>query len=269
MQQALEALDAECGGRCNAEYNPCWARTLADKLASAMAEQPSDPWRDAVDEALTLYGMTASADPLESLNRLIAWECSVQLDPKVSSAAAALVESGKRLALAAPQPEPVGWAQLGMLNGKTYLRMVYDRTPYPPPADVARNLNLVPLFAAPQPQPEPVDARKLVNDFARAVAYGEDADRLRTGDALVAALGQAPQPQHLPDNWNEVDHWKDRAEQMREYGAQERAAERERLRVLVEAVRDANAAASGRGDSFHICTEAQRMAWVRLMDVLA
>jgi hypothetical protein len=59
------------------------------------------------------------------------------------------------------------------------------------------------------------------------------------------------------------------AEQMREYGAHERAAERERLRVLVEAVRDANAAASGRGDSFHLCTEAQRMAWVRLMDVVA
>lgn len=39
-----------------------------------------------------------------------------------------------------------------MLNGKTYLRMNYDRTPYPPPADVVRNLNLVPLFAAAQPQ---------------------------------------------------------------------------------------------------------------------
>lgn len=48
--------------------------------------------------------------------------------------------------------QPVAWGQLGMLNGKTYLRMNYDRTPYPPPADVVRNLNLVPLFAAAQPQ---------------------------------------------------------------------------------------------------------------------
>jgi hypothetical protein len=46
------------------------------------------------------------------------------------------------------------------------------------------------------------------------------------------------------------------------------AAERERLRLLVESVRDANAMASGAGDSFHLGTEAQRMAWVRLMDAL-
>lgn len=58
-----------------------------------------------------------------------------------------------RAALAAQQAaQPVAWGQLGMLNGKTYLRMNYDRTPYPPPADVVRNLNLVPLFAAAQPQ---------------------------------------------------------------------------------------------------------------------
>lgn len=39
------------------------------------------------------------------------------------------------------------------------------------------------------------DARKLVNDFARAVVYGEDADILRTGAALEAALvGQKPEP---------------------------------------------------------------------------
>lgn len=52
----------------------------------------------------------------------------------------------------AAQAEPVAWGQLGTLNGKTYLRMAYDRTPYPPPADVVRNLNLVPLYAAAQPQ---------------------------------------------------------------------------------------------------------------------
>ena len=46
--------------------------------------------------------------------------------------------------------EPVAWGQLGMLNGRTYLRENYGRTPYPPPADVARNLNLVPLYADPE-----------------------------------------------------------------------------------------------------------------------
>ena len=57
------------------------------------------------------------------------------------------------------------------------------------------------------PQPEPVDARKLVNDFARAVAYGEDTDRLRTGDALVAALGQAPQAQQPLTDEQIIELW--------------------------------------------------------------
>lgn len=51
--------------------------------------------------------------------------------------------------------EVVAWGQLGMTNGRTYLRMVYDRIPYPPPADVARNLNLVPLYTAPSPAAQP------------------------------------------------------------------------------------------------------------------
>lgn len=41
---------------------------------------------------------------------------------------------------------------------------------------------------------------------------------------------------------------------------------REQLRALVEAVRDANAAASG--DRWHLCTERQRLAWCALMDGL-
>ena len=37
-QQALEALDADCGGRCNAEYNPCWQREVAETLRAALAD---------------------------------------------------------------------------------------------------------------------------------------------------------------------------------------------------------------------------------------
>lgn len=44
--------------------------------------------------------------------------------------------------------DPVAWAQLGMFNGRTYVLYTYEREPYPPPADVVRNLNLVPLYAA-------------------------------------------------------------------------------------------------------------------------
>lgn len=46
--------------------------------------------------------------------------------------------------------EPVAWGQLGTLNGQLFLRSNYDRTPYPPPPSIVRNLNLVPLYTAPQ-----------------------------------------------------------------------------------------------------------------------
>jgi hypothetical protein len=38
-QQALEALEADCGGRCNAEYNPCWQREVSETLRAALAQQ--------------------------------------------------------------------------------------------------------------------------------------------------------------------------------------------------------------------------------------
>lgn len=55
----------------------------------------------------------------------------------------------------AEKQEPVAWGQIGMMNGRGYLRLNYDRTPYPPPPSIVRNLNLVPLFAAP-PAREPL-----------------------------------------------------------------------------------------------------------------
>lgn len=61
------------------------------------------------------------------------------------------------------EPQPVGWAQLGMRNGHTYVRMHYDREPYPPPPDVQRNLNLVPLFATPAAPAVPPDDAKLMD----------------------------------------------------------------------------------------------------------
>ena len=40
-----------------------------------------------------------------------------------------------------------------MRNGHTYVRMHYEGHLYPPPPDVQRNLNLVPLYAAPVAAP--------------------------------------------------------------------------------------------------------------------
>ena len=42
-QHALEALEADCGGRCNAEYNPCWQREVAETLRAALAEPVQEP----------------------------------------------------------------------------------------------------------------------------------------------------------------------------------------------------------------------------------
>jgi hypothetical protein len=38
MKQALEALEEACGDRCNAEYNPCHARTVITSLRQAIEQ---------------------------------------------------------------------------------------------------------------------------------------------------------------------------------------------------------------------------------------
>jgi hypothetical protein len=38
MKQALEALEEACGDRCNAEYNPCYARTAITSLRQAIEQ---------------------------------------------------------------------------------------------------------------------------------------------------------------------------------------------------------------------------------------
>ena len=42
MKQALEALEEACGNRCNAEYNPCYARTAITSLRQAIANEALD-----------------------------------------------------------------------------------------------------------------------------------------------------------------------------------------------------------------------------------
>lgn len=48
----------------------------------------------------------------------------------------------------------------------------------------------------------------------------------------------------------------------------EAADKLEKLRQLVEAVRDANARACSAGDRWHLSTEDQGQAWIRLMEAL-
>jgi hypothetical protein len=82
----------------------------------------------------------------------------------------------------------------------------------------------------------------------------------------IDTLVPLPPPAWTPVNRTAGFAWSE--DQMLAYAAQAVASERERLRVLVEAVRDANAAASLCGDSWHLCNYSQRVAWVRLMDAL-
>ena len=39
MKQALEALEEACGDRCNAEYNPCYARTAITALRQVIQRE--------------------------------------------------------------------------------------------------------------------------------------------------------------------------------------------------------------------------------------
>lgn len=43
MQQAMDALEDACGGRCNAENNPCWQRDIGNALRDRLAQQEQEP----------------------------------------------------------------------------------------------------------------------------------------------------------------------------------------------------------------------------------
>lgn len=105
-----------------------------------------------------------------------------QSTPKRSNDAAATPPPVEQAA------QPVAWGQIGMLNGHAYLRMAYDRTPYPPPADVVRNLNLVPLYLHPQRGSEPLTewSATALNSLMNAVrCHGSD----KTNAEILADRG--------------------------------------------------------------------------------
>ena len=46
FEQALEALEDACGGRCNAENNPCWQRDVANALRERLAQSEQCQYPD-------------------------------------------------------------------------------------------------------------------------------------------------------------------------------------------------------------------------------
>jgi hypothetical protein len=49
-RQALEALEDACGGRCNAEYNPCFQREAITSLRQAIEQaEQQEPYKFAME----------------------------------------------------------------------------------------------------------------------------------------------------------------------------------------------------------------------------
>lgn len=69
-RMALEALEDACGGRCNAENNPCWQREAADALRAALA-QPVEPEPVAVLTKAQARAILDMALDLEKTGRLV------------------------------------------------------------------------------------------------------------------------------------------------------------------------------------------------------
>lgn len=83
-----------------------WQYEEADRermeLRQRSASAKHDPWKEAVIDGLIcahIYSKADEEDPRKALNKLLAWEQSVALDPKVSSAAEALIEQGRQAVL--------------------------------------------------------------------------------------------------------------------------------------------------------------------------
>ena len=68
MQQALDALEDACGGRCNAENNPCWQRDVANALRERLAQPEQEPvaWMHVMDNT---EGLKANGTGIVSITQ--------------------------------------------------------------------------------------------------------------------------------------------------------------------------------------------------------
>lgn len=81
--------------------------TNAQEPARNVAAAGEDSYKSVIDEALvTRYLGVAEGNPRKELNTLLSWEVAVALDPRVSSAAQALIDQGSK---ASPPDPAVRW----------------------------------------------------------------------------------------------------------------------------------------------------------------
>ena len=110
--QARDALLSACGGRCNAEYNPCEAREVADALTAAIdAPEPKGLFIDMIArheglaEELRDLPEPYDQQALEPCP-VCGWKAIVPGEPCL------MCERNARML--APEPEPVAWRLEGM-----------------------------------------------------------------------------------------------------------------------------------------------------------
>lgn len=77
--------------------------TPSPAQAGTAQAEPPNPWKEAVIDACVIACIDwDEKDPRKTLHQLICWENQIALDPKVSSAAQALVDQGRSAAQAEP-----------------------------------------------------------------------------------------------------------------------------------------------------------------------
>ena len=139
-----------------------FARVITAGLAaSADGKQVGEAaYRDAIDEALVVRHLgIAKDDPRKELNDILSWEVAVALDPRVSSAAQALIDSG------------------GAQAGK--MREALEKIAYAPPGGVGPTLResieiARAALSAASPAPQAARREALLLDVFKAasVYYG-------------------------------------------------------------------------------------------------
>jgi len=152
-QQALEALEDACGDRCNAEYNPCWQREVAETLRAALAE----PVQDGFDQLIA--------------------------ETEADSKGAQALEEGRRwvkeqfYADAEPVQEPVAWrwGYRSVTTGEMDWRGYVEIAAHPNLRSPA--IIMEPLYTSP-PQRKPLTEEEILSlfrtsgspvEFARAI----------------------------------------------------------------------------------------------------
>jgi hypothetical protein len=76
LEEAIAALEDACGGRCNAEYNPCWQQEVAQTLKAAL-EQPNEDYErgfvDGMSEQAKRSVDRAVNHMADALEQPVAW----------------------------------------------------------------------------------------------------------------------------------------------------------------------------------------------------